>query len=86
MFREAPSCTDSGWRFTTEKNVSSDGCLASLFEIASKRPEIIPFLALPASSSVVVKDGDVKISFGKKEVGSDSNELLRRLTASDLIG
>jgi hypothetical protein len=86
MFRDPPAGTDSGWLFTTEENVSSDGRLASLFEIASKRPEIIPFLALPASSSVVVKDGDVKISFGKKEVGSDSNELLRRLPASDLIG
>nr|WP_174772063.1 hypothetical protein [Paraburkholderia sp. SG-MS1] len=86
MFRASPAGTDSGWLFTTEKNVFSDGRLASLFEIASKRPEVIPFLALRAESSVVLKDGLVKISHGKKEVSSDSSELLRRLPASDLIG
>jgi hypothetical protein len=36
-------------------------------------------------SSVVSKDGDVKISYGNKDVRSDSNELLRRLPAGDLI-
>ncbi|WP_176082116.1 immunity protein Imm33 domain-containing protein [Paraburkholderia tropica] len=87
MFREAPNGTgtDSGWLFTTEQNTSSDGRLASLFEIASKRPEVIPFLALPASSSAVLKDGHVKITHGNDEVTSDSSELLRRLPASNLI-
>ena len=86
MFRETPNGTDSGWLFTTEQNASSDGRLASLFEIASKRPEVIPFLALPASSSAVLKDGHVKVTHGNDEVSSDSSELLRRLPASDLIG
>jgi hypothetical protein len=86
MFRDPPKGTDSGWLFTTEENTSSDGRLASLFEIASKRPEVIPFLALPASSSAILKDGHVKITLGKVEVSSDSSELLRRLPASDLIG
>lgn len=86
MSREAPQGTDSGWVFATDPSESDGGRLASLFEIASKRPEIIPFLALPASSSVVLKDGEVRVNSGKKEVGSDSNELLRRLPASDLIG
>ncbi|WP_321839592.1 immunity protein Imm33 domain-containing protein [Paraburkholderia bannensis] len=85
MFRESSAGPSSGWLFTTEENQSTDGRLASLFEIASKRPEVIPFLALPASSSVVLKDRKVKISYGKLEVTSDSNELLRRLPASDLI-
>jgi hypothetical protein len=85
MFRDPPDGSDSGWLFTTEGNVSSDGRLVSLFEIASKRPEVIPFLALPAGSSVVVKDGLVKIVDGKTEISSDSNELLNRLPASDLI-
>lgn len=86
MFRDHPAGTDSGWLFTTEENVSSDGRLASLFEISSNRPEVIPFLALPATSSVELKDGLVKIGYDDKEVRSDSNELLRRLPASDLIG
>jgi hypothetical protein len=86
MFREAPNGTDSGWLFTTEENSSSDGRLASLFEIASKRPEVIPFLALPASSSATIKDGHVKVTHGDDEVSSDSSELLRRLSQSDLIG
>lgn len=86
MFRETPNGTDSGWLFTTEENTSSDGRLASLFEIASKRPEVIPFLALPASSSATLKDGYVKVTHGNDEVSSDSSELLRRLPASDLIG
>jgi hypothetical protein len=79
MFREAPNGTDSGWLFTTEQNTSSDGRLASLFEIASKRPEIIPFLALPASSSALLEDGHVKVTHGNDEVSSDSSELPRRL-------
>ncbi|NML31351.1 immunity protein Imm33 domain-containing protein [Paraburkholderia antibiotica] len=86
MFRETPNGTDSGWLFTTEQNTSSDGRLASLFEIASKRPEVIPFLALPAPSSAVLKDGHVKVTHGNDEISSDSSELLRRLPASDLIG
>ncbi|MBC8733040.1 hypothetical protein [Paraburkholderia sp. UCT2] len=86
MFRDPPKGTGSGWLFTTEENTSGDGRLASLFEIASKRPEVIQFLALPASSSAILKDGHVKITFGKEEVSSDSSELLRRLPASDLIG
>lgn len=86
MFREAAAGTDSGWLFTTEENASSDGRLSSLFEIASKRPEVIPFLALPAASSVVLKDGRVKIRHGKMEITSDSNELLSRLPTSELIG
>lgn len=85
MFRDPPAGSDSGWLFTTEENISSDGRLASLFEIASKRPEVIPFLALSAASSAILKDGLLKISDGKTEIGSDSNELLSRLPASDLI-
>ncbi len=86
MSRESPQGSDSGWLFATDASESGDGSLASLFEIASNRPEIIPFLALPAASSVVLKDGEIKINYGGKEVGSDSNELLRRLPASNLIG
>lgn len=85
MFRDPPSGTDSEWLFTTGGNVSSEGRLASLFEIASNRPEVIPFLALPAASSVVLKDGLVKISHGNWKVRADSSELLSRLPTSDLI-
>lgn len=85
MFRDPSAGTDSGWLFTTEENVSSDGRLASLFEIASNRPEVIPFLALPADSSVSLNDGRVRVSHTGKEVDSNSNELLRRLAESDLI-
>lgn len=86
MSREASQGTDSGWLFASDSSESDDGRLASLFEIASERPEIIPFLALPASSSVVLTNGEVKIRYGNTEVGSNSSELLRRLPSSDLIG
>ncbi|MEM5342432.1 immunity protein Imm33 domain-containing protein [Paraburkholderia azotifigens] len=85
MSREPSTGTDSGWLFAADSNESEGGRLVSLFEIASKRPEVIPFLALPPSASVVLKDGRVTIKHGDEEVSSDSSELLRRLPASDLI-
>ncbi|WP_322057372.1 hypothetical protein [Paraburkholderia sp. J63] len=85
MSREASQGTDSGWLFSADSSESDGGRLVSLFEIASQRPEVIPFLALPESSSVVLNNGEVKIRCGDTEVESDSSELLRRLPASDLI-
>ncbi|WP_109484165.1 hypothetical protein [Paraburkholderia sp. C35] len=85
MFRDPPSGTDSGWLFTTAENESDDGRLVSLFEIASKRPEVIPFLALPSESSVSINGKFIHVNCADKVIDSDSNELLRRLLASDLI-
>lgn len=84
MSRDRPAGTDSGWLFTTMENGSSDGRLASLFEIASKRPEVIPFLALPAASAVVLNNGNFQVSYDGKSIDSDSNVVLRRLIGSDL--
>lgn len=86
MAREPSTGTDSGWLFATDANESDGGRLVSLFEIASERPEVIPFLALPPSASVVLKDGRVTIRHRNEEVSSDTSELLQRLPASDLIG
>ncbi|WP_321784406.1 hypothetical protein [Paraburkholderia sp. J94] len=85
MLRESPAGTDSGWLFTTEENESENGRLISLFEAACKRPEIIPFLALPPDSSVTRKNGNVEVSLGDRTIRSESNEFLRRLETSDLI-
>ncbi|MBI0328731.1 immunity protein Imm33 domain-containing protein [Burkholderia plantarii] len=86
MAREPSTGTDSGWLFAADASESDGGRLASLFAIASERPEVIPFLALPPSASVVLKDGRVTIRHGNEEVSSDTSDLLRRLPASDLIG
>jgi len=85
MSRESSDGRDSGWFFTTDANVSNDGRPVSLFEIASKRPEVIPFLALPAASSAMLNNGRVQISHGDKVVDSNSSEILRRLAGGNLI-
>ncbi|QNB16457.1 immunity protein Imm33 domain-containing protein [Paraburkholderia tropica] len=85
MSRVPSTGTDSGWLIAADSNESDGGRLASLFEIASERPEVIPYLALPPSASVVLKDGHIAIKHGSEQVSSDTSELLRRLPASDLI-
>jgi hypothetical protein len=85
MSRVPSTGTDSGWLIAADSNESAGGRLVSLFEIASERPEVIPFLALPPSASVVLKDGHITIRHGSEQVSSDTSELLSRLPASDLI-
>jgi hypothetical protein len=78
MERELPrSDTDSGWFF--KEASSAGGRHSSLFEIAVARPEVIPFLALPALTSVVYSGSAVTVVFERRSVSSLSNAFLARL-------
>jgi hypothetical protein len=82
MYRAETAGTDSGWMLTSEGNAGEGGKLISLFEIASNRPEVIPFLALPIGALVVRTDGKIRIEYTGKIVDSDSDDFLRKLINS----
>jgi hypothetical protein len=82
MYRAEAEGNDSGWMFTGEGIVGEGGELKSLFEIASSRPEVIPFLALPAGATVVRTGEKIQIEFEGKVVDSDSNDFMGRLLKS----
>lgn len=82
MYRAEVAGNDSGWMFAGEGNGDEGGKLTSLFEIAGSRPEVIPFLALPAGAAVVQTGEKIRIEFEGKVVDSDSNDFLGRLLKS----
>lgn len=82
MYRTEAAGNDSGWMFVGEGSGGEGGKLMSLFEIASNRPEVIPFLALPAGATVVRTGERIRIEIDGKVVDSDSNDFLGRLLKS----
>lgn len=58
--------------------------LKSLFEILSFRPEIEPFLALPAPARVVVDENGIEVTSCGRQATSTETALLRELHASFL--
>ena len=82
MYRAETAGTDSGWMLISDGSAGEGGTLSSLFEIASNRPEVIPFLALPIGASVVRTDGVIRIEYTGKVVDSDSDDFLRTLINS----
>ncbi|HKR42556.1 MAG TPA: hypothetical protein VJU59_23275 [Paraburkholderia sp.] len=79
MLRSASQGADSGWVFSAGGDVREGGKVCSLFEIGGNRPDVIPFLALPAGASVVCADGEVEIQYGERVVNSNSNQFLKML-------
>jgi hypothetical protein len=78
MYRAETTGADSGWILTSEGNVGEAGKLTSLFEIASNRSEVIPFLALPIGASMVRTNKKIQIQFNEKVIDSESNDFLGR--------
>ena len=68
MFRAASEGADSGWVFTANSDDREGGKVCSLFEIGGKRPDVIPFLALPVGASVVCIREEVEIRYGEKQL------------------
>lgn len=54
MSRSEPADSDSGWRFADKDRERGDGGYFSLYEIALRRSEVVPYLALPSSSRLLV--------------------------------
>lgn len=79
MSRDDPEFLDSGWVFTVKNEVGFGAGHSSLFEIASFEPKVIAFLALPASVSVHVSDGEIDVYLASRRISSESNEFLQKL-------
>lgn len=79
MHRAGMTDTESGWMLASDETGEDTGPLASLFEIASKRPDVIPFFALPVGASAVLASDKTQIELDGTVVDSDSKDFLRRL-------
>lgn len=79
MRRVSPVASDSGWQFSARKESAPTFKLHSLFEIASLRPSIIPFLALPTGAHVESTRTETAVEWNGIQISSNENELLRRL-------
>jgi hypothetical protein len=85
MVREIPGGTDSGWILRRLDSKESDARHCSLFEISISHSAIIPFIALPAGSSVTHSKSKIEISCGQKNISSDSNQFLSKILASPVF-
>ena len=82
MSRDAPVQSDSGWVFFETGYDGSKGEYCSLYELSLKKPDILPFLALPVSSRVIVRPGWREVIFNGVKKTSGNSELLKQLAES----
>jgi len=73
--RTIPKATTSGWQFSKQKGNSSVEKLHSLFEIASRVPLIIPFLAMPPGAHVEHDEQGIITEYGGMRISSGDNEI-----------
>ena len=79
MSRDTPEDSDSGWVFAQCGYEGADGEFCSLYQLALKKPEVIPFLALPAFSRVRIKPGVREITVNHTARSASDSDLLRML-------
>jgi len=79
MFRDTPEASDSGWIFTEYGYGGAEGEYCSLYQLMLQKAEIVPFLALPPSSRIVIKPGFREIVVDGVTKSSADNEFLQRL-------
>lgn len=82
MSREEGMGNDSGWLLATPSSSDHRASLRSLYEVSLRRPDIIPFLALPAGASVEWRHRQIDINIGPTRFSSSSSDLLRGLVDS----
>jgi len=79
MSRDIPSGSDSGWMFAESGYSDSTGEFRSLYQLALQKIEIVPFLALPTLSQVVIKPGFREVVVNSIIKSSVDCELLQKL-------
>lgn len=77
MSRDESDGNDSGWVLASLGYAGSEGQFLSLFELSFQQQKIVPFLALPPGSSVMMTPERIEIGHGESRSSSDSSELLR---------
>lgn len=77
--RAIPEANSSGWQFSAQKRNDSDEKLHSLFEIASRVPLIIPFLAMPPGAHAECNEQGIITEYSGMRISSGENKLLKML-------
>jgi hypothetical protein len=82
MSRDHTSGADSGWVFHEPDYAGTSGEYKSLYEIALSNMEIVPFLALPSSTSVSKHQKVIKLRHQERQVSSATNEFLQKIAVA----
>lgn len=86
MSRDIPSEKDCGWGFQELDPIDLSIGYYSLYEIAIKRPMVIPFLAIPQVCSIEFIDEGFVISYADRSVSMNDIEFLQQLGSSAYFG
>jgi hypothetical protein len=79
LCRTAPNGNLSGWQFTIDHRDKTNFPLHSLFEIASRRPFVVPFLALPPGAGIQWSPTEIIVDYDGVRFSSEENDLLKSL-------
>lgn len=85
MSRDNPSGSDSGWVFSTLNYKDEEAHLRSLFEVATSRMDIVPYLALPSGSKIYRQGDAIQINFSERQISSSNSNLLLSLLTSSIF-
>ena len=83
--RDQLEASDSGWVFAERDYAGIEGEFRSLYEIALRRQEIIPFMALPPQSRVEISPESIRVTVDSQTKTSDDCELLSLLLESRIL-
>lgn len=82
MSRDDTEDPDSGWLFAEAGYPGPEGEFHSLYHLSLQKPEIVSFLALPASSHIAVSPNHCKVTANSITRSTDDCEFLQRLMAA----
>ena len=76
MWREETEGADSGWMFDLLTGDRNEGQFQSLYQIVLEKPEVIPFLALPAGSLITWDETQVCVEYDGRQISSRDDVML----------
>ena len=75
----------SGWGFYQADELSLNGDFFSLYEIALNLIYVIPFLALPVGATVQRIGSNIELIYAGKQITSQNNDLLHRISEATIL-
>ena len=82
MTRDEPVGNDSGWLFRKQLDVVAGASRRSVFEIALRQYDVVPFVALPPGARVSRTEHEIEIELGTVRASSKTNEFLAKLASN----